>query len=197
MKKFNRPVNLSDITTLLANLKAREAEYPASLLAARRAEFLKNVAGLQMHQGQGPSNVNGQGGTPSATNNASPAAKSLGSGLHTASQTLNGILYAVVGVLTTIILAEAGYLYREEIREFFIPGSRDVVSTEIYSPPPEASETPISPSPSPTVTGTITKAPILPTTKPDQTPQPATTLDPLITPTDPGLHLGQTKTPKP
>jgi hypothetical protein len=208
VKKLNRPLNVRDILALLVQLKAKEAAYPASLLAARRAEFLKNVASIQMHQGQGPSNMNNQGGSSSSTGNPSSAGKILSSSVHTASQTLNGILYAVVGVLSTIILAEVGYLYREEIREFLVPGSGNAESSVKITSPPEVLETPIpSLTSSPTITETITRSPLLPiinpadtdTLQPTSINQPASTLPPVATPTkdNPGLHLGQTKTPKP
>jgi hypothetical protein len=203
VKKFNRPINPRDIATLLAQLKAREAAYPASLLAARRVEFLKKAASIPLYGGHGPNNTETRGNSSSNTGHASSAGKSLSSGVQTASHTLNGILYAVVGVLTTVILAEVGYLYRDEIREFLVPESGEVVSSETLpsplSSPSETSETPSSsPTPSPTITGTSTQSPLLPLIHPSQTPQPAKTSVPGIIPTSThGLHLGQTKTPKP
>jgi hypothetical protein len=80
VEKVNRPLNVRDILALLVQLKAKEAEYPASLLAAKRTEFLKNVASMQIHEGHGPNNTKSQGNSSSNTRNA--AGKSLSGGLH-------------------------------------------------------------------------------------------------------------------
>jgi hypothetical protein len=104
MKKFNHLINPQDIVALLAQLKVSEAEYPSSLLAARRADLLKKVANIQAHDGEGPNDVQGQSNSSSTstTGKSSTVGKSV-SGIHTASQTLTGILYAIVGIMTTKI----------------------------------------------------------------------------------------------
>lgn len=85
-------------------------------------------------------------------------------------------------ILIGTLLVEAGvgaYLFRDQIREWFMAEtSKPVVLQSTWTPRPTRTETP---SPTPTMTATLT----FPTAN-LKTPPP-----------DQGLHLGQTKTPKP
>lgn len=228
MKKIKRPITPQDIITLLAQSKAGEAGYPPSLLAARRAEFLKKAASMQSQSGEGPKDTPDQGNSSSSSNarNISNAGKSMG-GAHSASQILNGILYAIMGIMVTVILAEVTYLYKDRIRELFLPGREEVVSPATLPPysSPAASDLPATPSPMQTPTTSL--SPLQPTdvvigntalpgnaatpvstqTLPGnrygnttRTPMPASTNQSLIatsTKSSPGSNAGQTKTPKP
>ena len=157
MNKMKRHFSLRDILSLLMQLKAREDEYPAALLAARRADFLAKAASMHPPDGKGPqNNTQAQSNSsPSSINGGGSTALKGMSGVQTATHTLNTVLYAVVGVISTIVLAEAAYLYREEIRDFFLPNDGKAVSTATQPVPLLPSETPLpdttaSVSPTPT-----------------------------------------------
>jgi len=185
---------------LLMQLKAREDEYPAALLAARRADFLAKAASMHPPDGKGPqNNTQAQSNSsPSSMNGGGSTALKGMSGVQTATHTLNTVLYAVVGVISTIVLAEAAYLYREEIRDFFLPNDGKAVSTATQPVPLLPSETPLpntTSSVSPTTTSLTSQA----ETKQNgsNTPIPDhTAVPPVSTPTKPGNRFGQvTKTP--
>jgi len=196
---MKRQFSLRDILSLLMQLKTREDEYPAALLAARRADFLAKVATIHPPDGRGPqNNTQAQSNSsPSSVNGGGSTALKGMSGVQTATQTLNTVLYAIVGVVSTIVLAEAAYLYREEIRDFFLPNDGKTVSTE-SQPLPLPSETPL-PDTTASVSPTTTPFTPLVATKPNgsNTPIPDhTTVPPVSTPTKPGNRYGQeTKTP--
>lgn len=197
---MKRHFNLRDILSLLMQLKTREDEYPAALLAARRADFLAKVANMHPPDGKGSQNntqAQSNSSPSSSTGGGSTALKGI-SGVQAATHTLNTVLYALVGVIFTVVLAEAAYLYREEIRDFFLPNDGRAVSTEIQPVPLLPSETPL---PDTTASVSPTTTPLTPQVATKQngsnTPIPDhTAVPPVSTITKPGNRYGQvTKTP--
>lgn len=96
---------------------------------------------------------------------------------HLSAKTLEAILIGTLVVVTGI----NAYLFRDEIRDWFTAEpTASVILQPTWTPRPTLTETP-----SPTPTMTMTTTPTIPTA----------TLK--TSSTNPGLHLGQTKTPKP
>jgi len=173
VKLFNRRRN---IHSLLGQLKS-SGEYPPELLKARRSEYLKQAADLGV--------------------GAALGAKALAILKASLASTLEFALQVALSVMVAGLAVTAAVVYQDEIIDFFSPNHDGIVASEVSplvttsTPGPEETETlvPVETSTAldtsgftPTPTATPTQA-IIDTGKP--------------TSTNPGLHLGQTKTPKP
>jgi hypothetical protein len=177
-----------DIIRLLNRWGKRGYVYSPDLQSKRRSAFLAAGASLLLH-GAGKGGGSTSGG------------ESLSAASHAAAVPMAAATKVTLGILSTVILGLSSYVgaivyeNRDVIRDFI----RGEISTLVQE----------SPTPLPTDTAIYT--PILMTETP--TPSPTGTLEiigitgtvenqnggatPQSTPTKPGLHLGQTKTPKP
>jgi hypothetical protein len=175
-----------EIVELLGRLKDTGPEYPPRMFAARRAAVLAALAALPI------------GGA---------IAISLFSKLAAVVKSMSVVDKIVLGLEVAAITgvtaygATAAYIYRDELEALLFP-EPTVVNTST-SIPTELSPVPVIPAfgETPSGTPTLTPAPtgtiyLTDTNVPtgDQVPQ-ATPADP--EPTNPGLHLGNTKTPRP
>ena len=179
--KLTNPLELRNVIKLLKGLKSVKAQYPSDLLAARRAQFVKEINATKISIKESKANTL----TP---NNF---------GLET-------ILQFVLAGMVSMLIVAAAYVYQDELSDFFLPKSTEV---PIISTIPSTQDAfPIIPSSVVTFTPTSTPTPISireesnpePTEiKPDPKPTASNPTETNPTETNPGLHLGQTKTPKP
>ena len=58
-----KPMSTKEITDLITKLKSETPEYPAELLAARKAAFLKQAVNISMSTKGGPQGSSGGSGT--------------------------------------------------------------------------------------------------------------------------------------
>lgn len=176
-----------DIIRLLNRWGKRGFVYPSKLQSKRRSAFLAAGASLLLHGA-------GKGGGTSG-------GESLSATSHGAAVPMAAATKVTLGILSTVILGLSSYVgaivyeNRDAIRDFI----RGEIPTLVQE------------SPTPLPTGTAIFTPTLITETP--TPSPTGTLGiigitgtvenqdggatPQSTPTKPGLHIGQTKTPKP
>ena len=192
-----RSINPREIIRLLSKLKSETPEYPAELLDARKAAFLKQAVTLKIEgKGQG-----GEGGQEGGTGGAGGSA--LGGG--TAAQGF--LLQALVGFLVVAALLLTAFAYREQIGEILKNGNNLVAIAETGTAPVLTTPTALA-TVSPGLTGSPTA--VTPTSTPtgvelisvegitviDGTLYvdgiPAITGTPGGTKPNPGLHLGQT-----
>ena len=200
---MRKKVSEQDVFDLLKEMKNSESNYPSELIQSRRDVFAKQAAAMAVLVRAGlheaTKTAGGQTATASGTASAATSA-SVGASLGTILET----------VLVAAIVVEAGaaaYIYRDKIADFI--NSKINPTVEVVASPPgvlspdsltedvASSETSIATE---TVTGT-------------ETPVPSVTLPPVVNdsnnnvtagapqvistpePTQPGLHLGQTKQP--
>lgn len=193
-----RSLNPKEIIRLLSKLKSETPEYPAELLDARKAAFLKQAATLKI-EGKGQSGEGGQEGGAGGSGGSGPA---LGGG--TAAQGI--LLQALVGLSVVAALLLTAFAYREMIGEI-LNGNGIVAVAESGTAPGVSTPTAIATA-SPGLTGSPTAgtptatAPGLEvinvegitiidgTVYIDGVPVGEST--PVGTNTNPGLHLGQT-----
>jgi hypothetical protein len=194
-----RSINPREIIRLLSKLKSETPEYPAELLDARKAAFLKQAATLKIEgKGQG-----GEGGQEGGAGGAGGSGPALGGG--TAAQGF--LLQALVGFSVMAALLLTAFAYREQIGEI-LNNRNDLVAVA------ETGTTPVLSTPTAvaTITQGLTVSPtaVTPTSTPtgvelinvegitiiDGTLYidgiPAITGTPDGTKPNPGLHLGQT-----
>jgi hypothetical protein len=211
-----RQINQSEVFELLGQLKNKKVEYPDELLAARRAGFIALVNTIQVI----PQSGSGQGGSGSSSGSGGSGGTS-GSGISGSStipgasaHALETVLGYVLAGAVTVLAGTVAYVYQDEIRDLLNPPAptAEVIDFEPPTATPVDTSTAIPTStPSPTVIVTFaqptdenglpvaTPTVVVPTPEPPTEPptEPPPPTDPPPTPTDPGLHLGQTKTPKP
>jgi len=178
VKLFNRRRN---IHSLLGQLKS-SGEYPPELLKARRSQYLKRAADLGM--------------------GAALSAKALAILKASLASTLELALQVALSVMVAGLAVTASVVYKDEILEFFSPNHGGITASEVAplvvtpTPMPEETET-LIPVETSTATDTFGFTPT-PTATPTQAiNNPENPAPSAPTPTNPGLHLGQTKTPKP
>ncbi len=167
-------LNDKDVANLLSRLKDAEAKYPADLLLKRRARFISGAAALKggsIHAGSGVGHA----------------------GMHPTALTLmDKVIIAIeLAVLTslTAYLAAVAYANRDYLKHLLFPSTPTAIQQVV--PPPY-----FSGSTEPTVSSILTGTPT-PTGTLESTPAPADegATPQIVKPTNPGLHLGQTKNP--
>lgn len=173
-----------DVIQLLERLKEREPAYPASLQEKRREAFLAlGILAL-----------------PHSASQAGGVGEIAGQTAHTASIPMTIGMKITLGFLASVIVGLSTYL------GIFVYENRDALRDFLQG----VSPTTVLVSPSPYFMETQLATPIfLSTATPTATPSPMGTIlapnsggaDPnantTSTPTKPGWHYGQTKTPKP
>ena len=168
-----KALNDKDVANLLSRFKNAEVKYPADLLSKRRARFISGAAALK-------------GGSIHAGSGAGHA------GMHPTALTLmDKVIIAIeLAVLTslTAYLAAAAYANRDYLKHLLFPSTPTAV--QAVQPPY------FSGSAEPTVSSILTGTPT-PTGTLESTPVPAGegATPQIVQPTNPGLHLGQTKNP--
>src|SRR3990172_6915523 len=109
-----RSLNPKDITTLLGKLKDETPEYPAELLEARKAAFLKQAVTLKIEgKGQG-----GEGGQEGGTSGSGGSGTALGGG----TAALGFILQAVIGFSVIAAMLLTAFAFRKQIAEILRGG---------------------------------------------------------------------------
>jgi hypothetical protein len=197
---FGQAPNSQDIIGLLSKLKAGTPDYPASLMAARKAAFMKQAVALKIH-GHGPSGKGGGDGG-NAGSGGSGGSGALG-GMSSAQSIL---LQAVLGVWIVAAMLTAAYVFRNQIIDLL--QENHLISVEVTQAPVIDSTLPALTTPatelSPTeVTPTSISATATPGTLSSETPGIETTPEsssgiqntPDGTNGNQGLHLGQTPGP--
>lgn len=199
----NRELSEQDIIRLLGRWKERSYPYPAGMKEKRRSAFLAAASALLA------------GGLAGGLAKATLAGKSISTsgGGHAATAPMTAGMKVTLGILSTVIIAVSSYLgvviynERDTLIDFLFgkgtPTPIMVVPTNSASSPNGSAGTPTS-SPTATPTPSVTMSPTFPpTTSPGQnfvaspTVAPSATPIPPPTSTKPGLHVGQTRTPKP
>lgn len=164
-----------EIIRLLSNLRNSGAIYPPDLLSARRASFMKHAAQLELvHETAGNSARGGSGKTNILS---------------------NPLLETVLVVAIVAEALAASYIYRDKLLNWLQPTPSTPAAVQESAPPSvvELSPTFITVTPiatsTPSPTGTMEITPTFSDNSKvvDVTPNPKD---------NPGLHLGQTKTPK-
>ena len=194
-----RSLNPKEIIGLLSKLKSETPDYPADLLEARKAAFLKQAAILKI-QGKGQGGQSGQQGGSSGSGGPGPA---LGGG--PAAQSF--LLQAIIGFSVVAAMLMAAFVYRDQIGEI-LKDRNVVVAVDDTGTPTDISTVTLSATASPVPTGSPTAGTPTATTPSleiingeditiidgtlfvDGTPVVGGT--PIGTNTNPGLHLGQT-----
>ncbi|MGE5073834.1 MAG: hypothetical protein ACM3MF_10430 [Anaerolineae bacterium] len=191
MDKFGKNQD-EEVIKLLGKLKNAGPEYPPRLYAARRAAVIAGLVALPL---------------------AGAAAASWFARLVKLVKSMGMIdkivLAAEVTAVTglTVYGAVTAYTYRDAIKQLLLPGAGNATPFPSLSAPVNTLP-PVQPtltgSETPTPTGTLTAVPpaIAETPQPGQTQvvnptEPPTQAAAQPTKTNPGLHLGQTKTPSP
>jgi hypothetical protein len=176
-----------EVIKLLGKLKNAGPDYPPRLYAARRAAVLAALIALPF---------------------AGAVAVSWFARLVKLVKSMGVIdkivLAAEVTAVTglTVYGAVTAYTYRDAIKQLILPGSGNVTPFPSLSVPVDTLG-PLQPtltgSETPTPTGTLTPIPLIAETPGSGNTQVVNPTQPPISapPTKPGLHLGQTKTPKP
>ena len=170
-----------DVIHLLEEWKEREVPYPSGLQDKRREAFL--ALGLSaLPLGAGLAKAAGEATVQST--------------VHAASLPMTLGMKITLGFLSTLVVGLSSYLgitayeNRDALRDFLRGGTPTIslvypspygIEPALATPAYLSTATPFA-TPSPTGT-------LIPTATNEE--------DPLATPTAPGLHLGQTKTPKP
>ena len=193
-----RSMNSEEVIKLLSKLKAETPDYPADLMAAKKAAFLKQAVNIKIDsKGQG-----GEGGQHGGSSGSGGPGSALGGGPTALWQSLIGII-VVAGIVLT------AYMYRDQISDLLaerevsaLAGSRGD-SEEPVDPA-------VAPESSPPTTLTLAVPPIgieLTATPDPSSPDDVTedlTIDGRPDPSivvegtpkglkdNPGLHLGQT-----
>ena len=168
--KFINPLKLKETIKLLRRLKSVKTQYPADLLSTRRTRFINEVKARKISIKESKLNME-------AVNNY---------GLET-------VLQVILVGMVSILIVVAAYTYRDELYDLFLPNGTEVpiVNTVL----PHQDDFLITPLPS--ATHTATSTPVPSRTEKPKSISTETRSNPISTPTNPGLHLGQTKTPKP
>lgn len=189
----NRPLRDEDLVALLGQLKHTDSEYPPGLQSKRREAFLAMIAVPTFIPGDvsAPAQQAAQVGHAANAAHAAEAAMSVG-------------MKVTLGVLSTVVVGLSAYVggmvydRRDAIADW-LAGRTPTAVWEAPSP----SDTSAASTPEPSLTPLVPTESVTPTFEVSETPVPAgnpvTTVQPPVSPTEthPGLHLGQTKTPRP
>jgi len=180
----------TEIVELLGRLKEAGPAYPPRLYTARRAAVIATLAALPI------------GGAIAIGVFAKLV--NVVKGMSVIDKIILGVEVAAI-TAATAYGATAAYIYRHELQALLFPEPTTTIPT--LAPPQEGSPVPgapgfVSPVPEETPSGTVTPVPtgtiLLTDTNVPAGDQPAPTQVPAQpTRTNPGLHLGQTRTPRP
>ena len=135
------PLERQDIIELLAKLKAETPDYPADLVEARKAAYLKQIVEIQISR----KDQGGEAGKQGRAGGGSGSGAALGGG--TLAQGIS--LKAAIAVGVVIAMLTAAYLFRDQIVDFL--AENNIINVE------ETSTAPIVPAPA----GLATEAPTL------------------------------------
>jgi hypothetical protein len=195
MNEQRRPLSDQDIVDLLDDLShSEQTAYPLDLQKKRRAAFLAQAVGIAAVQAVQPE-------TPALQTPAAGGGPAQLGELRWFAARWEGLLITGAFIVLVAELAFGLYTFRDQIRSWLTPATPTIIApapavlpAQPGAPTLTARPTRTSPvSPSPTVLPTSTLL------APDQNPQATATLIPLLptaTARD-GLHLGNTKTPRP
>jgi len=173
-----KPMSTKEITDLITQLKSETPDYPADLLAARKAAFLKQAVNISISTKGGPQGSSGGSGA------------AVGGGA-----TSQGILLqALIGISVVAALLLAAFAYRNQIPDPS-QGNEVVAQEEISSPlAPEVvvveTDSLLPLITAPRVTPTVT--PWTPVDDSDPSKPSVAAAQAEKTKTNSGLHLGQT-----
>jgi hypothetical protein len=195
MMSAEKPMKPEEIINLLSKLKDETPDYPAEMLAGRKAAFLKQVVNIKI-DGKGQGGEGGQqGGSPSAASSGGAASPGM-------------LLQALVGFSVVAAMLTAAFALREKIVEAL--QENEVLVRDESSPQPQIGSTPLAPEATPAVPSLAAPAVADPQSEINEsdppvdlgdtnidgasvakgTPDPDSALD--KTKTNNGLHLGQT-----
>jgi len=187
-----RSLDPKDIINLLSKLKEQTPEYPADMLEARKAAFLKQAANLKI---QGDGNGGDAGNSGSGGSNAALGGGAASSGF---------LFQALVAFSVVAALLLTAFAYRKQISKIIsgnelaaveeISTSSLVVSTPTggITLSPEVTPSATEPTPTGTIFVTTTGLENTIILIIDGTPVFIVDGTPDGTKTNPGLHLGQT-----
>jgi hypothetical protein len=192
---FERSLNPQEVIGLLSKLKASTPDYPADLMAARKAAFMKQAIAIKFH-GHGHSGKGGGDGGSAGSGGSS------GSGALGGMSTAQGImLQAVIGVWIIAAMLAAAYVFRNQIIDFL--QNNHLISVEVTQVPsidstlpdlttPATEATPTSLTTTATLGAPSSESPSI-----EVTPDGSSNIQnaPEGTKENPGLHLGQTPGP--
>ena len=135
------PLERQDIIELLAKLKAETPDYPADLVEARKATYLKQIVEIQISR----KDQGGEAGKRGRAGGGSGSGAALGSGM-----LAQGIsLKAAIAVGVVITMLTAAYLFRDQIVDFLAENNIIIVeetATAPIVPAPAGSATLSAPS---------------------------------------------------
>lgn len=189
---LERSLNPQDIIGLLSKLGASTPDYPADLMAARKAAFTEQAVAVKFH-GHGHS---GKGGGDGGS------AGSGGSGALGGMTSAQGImLQAVIGVWIIAAMLTVAYVFRNQIIDLL--QNNHLISVEVTQVPAIDSTLPALTTPATEVSPTSTLWTATPGVPSSESPSIEVAPDgsseiqntPDGTKDDQGLHLGQTPGP--
>ena len=144
---FERSLNSQDIIGLLSKLKAGTPDYPAGLMAARKAAFMKQAIALNIH-GRGHSGKGGGDGGSAGSGGTS------GSGALGGMSTAQGILLqAVIGVWIIAAMLTAAYVFRNQIIDLL--QDNHLINVEVTQAPAIDSSLPVLVTPATEISPTV------------------------------------------
>jgi len=188
MMSTKKSLSPNEMIALLGLLKGKSVQYPPELLAARRADFAAQVKNA---------NLPTTSKTPGAQQ-TSGVQQMWGVSAHA----LESALQYVLAGMVVLLVGAAAYSFRDELRDLFsgdVPTEVQIVDTAPPTPPALTEEVADTETPSPTpdlVVGTPEPNQEQPSSAQEQPTLVGQEQPPEATPTKPGLHLGQTKTPQ-
>ena len=185
-----RPITPQALINLLGKLKGTTPDYPADLMAARKAAFLKHIATLPKPPG-GETGGGGSGGGGSGSGGES--------GLFGGMSTAQGILVqATIGVWVVAAMATTAYAFRDKIADLL--QDNGTVNAEMTQESPIELSAPVVTSPPTEIPPTEPPTAFV-SEGPDGVPVEVTPEGPASVQEEPdakkdkGKHLGQTPGP--
>jgi hypothetical protein len=118
------PLEHQDIIELLAKLKAETPDYPADLVEARKAAYLKQIVEIEISR----NDRRGEGGNRGGTGGAGGSGAALGGGV---AQGMS--LKAVFAVGLAVAMLTAAYLFRDQIVDFL--AENEIINVEETATP--------------------------------------------------------------
>jgi hypothetical protein len=119
------PLERQDIIELLAKLKAETPDYPADLVEARKAAYLKQIVEIQISR----KDQGGEAGKRGRAGGGSGSGAALGGG--TLAQGIS--LKAAIAVGVVIAMLTAAYLFRDQIVDFL--AENNIINVEETATP--------------------------------------------------------------
>jgi hypothetical protein len=119
------PLERQDIIELLAKMKAETPDYPADLVEARKAAYLKQIVEIQISR----KDQGGEAGKQGRAGGGSGSGAALGGG--TLAQGIS--LKAAIAVGVVIAMLTAAYLFRDQIVDFL--AENNIINVEETATP--------------------------------------------------------------